>query len=232
MSTILINLKAVRDRIATVCKSTGRALDSVGLLAVSKTFSAQAVQEALQAGQTRFGENYVDEALPKIHALQDQGQNLEWHFIGPLQSNKTAKVAQNFDWVHSVDRLKLAERLSAQRPDHMPPLQICIQVNISNEPSKSGVKLLELADLVLAVQQLPRLQVRGLMAIPAPATSLEAQRAPHRALRLALDQLNAAGKGLPAIDTLSMGMSDDLEAAVIEGSTLVRVGRAVFGSRN
>jgi PLP dependent protein len=231
MSTILINLKAIRDRIATVCKTTGRALDTIELLAVSKTFSAQAVREAFEAGQTRFGENYVDEALPKIDALQDRRGDIEWHFIGPLQSNKTTKVAQAFDWVHSVDRVKVAERLSAQRPDHLPPLQICLQVNISNEASKSGVSLVELADLVCAVQQLPRLQLRGLMAIPAPAATLDLQRLPHRALRLALDQLNADRQGLPALDTLSMGMSDDLEAAVLEGATLVRVGRAVFGSR-
>jgi PLP dependent protein len=232
MSTILINLKAIRDRIATVCKTTGRELDSVQLLAVSKTFSAQAVQEALDAGQTHFGENYVDEALPKIHALQDRRGEMEWHFIGPLQSNKTAKVAQAFDWVHSVDRIKVAERLSAQRPEHLPPLQICVQVNISNEPSKSGVSLAALSDLVRAIWQLPRLRLRGLMAVPAPAATLDLQRLPHRALRLALDHLNETHLVLPALNTLSMGMSDDLEAAVLEGATIVRVGRAVFGARS
>ncbi len=230
MSTILINLQVVRDRIATACQAVSRKAEDVQLIAVSKTFSAQAVQAAVDAGQTRFGENYVDEALPKIEALQDQRSLLEWHFIGPLQSNKTAKVTQAFDWVHSVDRLKVAERLSAQRPEHLPPLQICLQVNTSNEPSKSGVSLQELPELARAVQQLPRLQLRGLMAIPAPATGLDAQRKPHLALRMALERLNA-GQSY-GLDVLSMGMSDDLEAAVMEGATFVRIGRALFGSRS
>jgi PLP dependent protein len=156
---------------------------------------------------------------------------IEWHFIGPLQSNKTAKVAQAFDWVHSVDRLKVAQRLSAQRPEHLPPLQICLQVNISHEPSKGGISLQELPDLACAVQQLPRLQLRGLMSIPAPATGLDAQRTPHHALRMALENLNATQR-FHGLDTLSMGMSGDLEAAVMEGSTFVRIGRALFGARH
>jgi PLP dependent protein len=231
MSTILINLQVVRDRIATACQTAGRKAEEVQLIAVSKTFTAPAVKEAVDAGQTRFGENYVDEALQKMDVLQDQRSLIEWHFIGPLQSNKTAKVAQAFDWVHSIDRLKVAERLSTQRPKHLPPLQICLQVNLSHEPSKSGVSLQELPDLACAVQQLPHLQLRGLMAIPAPATGLDEQRTPHHALRMALENLNAAQR-FHELDTLSMGMSDDLEAAVMEGATFVRIGRALFGSRN
>ncbi len=203
-------------------------MSSVTLLAVSKTQRPAAVREALDAGQTRFGENYVQEALDKIAALADRRAALEWHLIGPLQSNKTRAVAEAFDWVHGIDRLKLAERLSAQRPASLPPLQVCVQVNISGEASKSGVSPAELPALAHAVAALPRLRLRGLMAIPEPAGDLDAQRRPHRALRERFEALRAEGL---ALDTLSMGMSADLEAAILEGATIVRVGTAIFGAR-
>ncbi len=198
------------------------------LLAVSKTCPAEAVREAHRAGQRDFGENYVQEALAKIEALADLRAELRWHLIGPLQGNKAREAAANFDWVHSVDRLRLAQRLSDHRPAHLPPLQVCLQVNISGEASKHGVAPAEAAALARAVQSLPRLQLRGLMAIPAPADGLESQRAPHRALRQLAEALDAQGLGL---DTLSMGMSADLEAAVAEGATWVRIGMAIFGER-
>lgn len=179
-----------------------------------------------RAGMTRFGENYLQEALEKIEALQDL--SLEWHFIGPIQSNKTRPIAEHFDWVHSVDRLKLARRLSEQRPPHLPPLNICLQVNVSGEQSKSGATLEELPALAREVASLPHLRLRGLMAIPAPAEGLEAQRQPFHHMHQALQQLNAEGLEL---DTLSMGMSGDLEAAIAEGATLVRIGTALFGPR-
>ncbi|AKJ32102.1 hypothetical protein AAW51_5411 [Caldimonas brevitalea] len=203
-------------------------MESVTLLAVSKTFPAPAVREAVACGLHRFGENYVQEALDKMEALADLRDRLEWHLIGPLQSNKTRVVAEHFDWVHSVDRLKIAERLSAQRPSHLPPLQICLQVNISGEASKSGLNPDEVAATAQAVAALPGLRLRGLMAIPEPAETLPAQRQPHAALRRLLEQLRAQGL---ALDTLSMGMTADLEAAVLEGATIVRVGTAIFGSR-
>lgn len=178
------------------------------------------------AGMRRFGENYLQEALEKIAALQEL--DLEWHFIGPIQSNKTRPIAEHFDWVHSVDRLKLARRLSEQRPAGLPPLNICLQVNVSGEQSKSGITLQELPALAQEVATLPRLRLRGLMAIPAPAAGLEAQRQPFRQMRFALEQLIAEGLEL---DTLSMGMSGDLEAAIAEGATLVRIGTALFGPR-
>lgn len=198
------------------------------LLAVSKTCTAESVREAFEAGQRDFGENYVQEALGKIAALEDRRSEVTWHLIGPLQSNKTREVAANFDWVHSVDRLKLAQRLSDQRPGDLAPLQVCLQVNISGEASKSGVAPAEALALARAVAALPRLRLRGLMAIPEPASDLDAQRAPHRALRELLESLNAQGL---ALDTLSMGMSADLEAAVAEGATCVRIGTAIFGVR-
>jgi hypothetical protein len=202
----------------------------VRLLAVSKTFGADAVRQAHAAGQRAFGENYVQEALEKIAALADLRPGIEWHLIGPLQSNKTRVVAEAFDWVHSVDRLKVAQRLAEQRPARLPPLQLCLQVNISGEASKSGVLPSEAAALALAVGALARERVvlRGLMAIPEPAGDFEAQRRPHRALHELLAALNARGL---ALDTLSMGMSADLEAAVAEGATIVRVGTAIFGGR-
>jgi pyridoxal phosphate enzyme (YggS family) len=200
----------------------------VQLLAVTKTRPPQDVREAFAAGQRDFGENYVQEALAKIAALADLRPELRWHLIGPLQSNKSREVAEQFDWVHSVDRIKLARRLSEQRPADRPPLQVCLQVNISGEDSKSGVAPGELRALAHEVAALPRLKLRGLMAIPEVAGDLEAQRAPHRALRELFAALNAEGL---ALDTLSMGMSGDLEAAVAEGATWVRIGTALFGDR-
>ncbi|MCW7540007.1 YggS family pyridoxal phosphate-dependent enzyme [Aquabacterium sp. A7-Y] len=228
MATIAANIQQVQGRIAAACEQARRDVQSVTLLAVSKTFDATAVREALHAGQHRFGENYVQEALEKIQALAEEREQLEWHLIGPLQSNKTRVVAEHFDWVHSVDRLKIAERLSAQRPEALPPLQVCLQVNISGEASKSGLAPTEVPVVARAVAALPRLRLRGLMAIPEPAATLEEQRRPHRALRELLQGLQAEGL---AVDTLSMGMSADLDAAVLEGATLVRVGTAIFGTR-
>lgn len=196
------------------------------LLAVSKTWPADSVREAAAAGQRVFGENYVQEGVAKVEALA--GLGLEWHFIGPLQSNKTRLVANSFAWVHSIDRLKIAERLSEQRDVHLPPLEVCIQVNVSGEASKSGVAPDDLPELARAVAALPRLRLRGLMAIPEPTSDVALQRARFASLRQLRDQLNAGGLQL---DTLSMGMSDDLEAAIAEGSTMVRVGTAIFGGR-
>jgi len=228
MGSVESKLQQVRTRIATACETSQRPVQSVTLLAVTKTFGPQAVREALAAGQHAFGENYVQEALEKIQSLADVRDRLEWHLIGPLQSNKTRVVAEHFDWVHTIDRLKLAERLSAQRPDHLPPLQVCLQVNISGEDSKSGVASEDTLALAEAVCTLPRLRLRGLMAIPEPAGDFEAQRVPHRALARLLFELNASGQ---VLDTLSIGMSDDLEAAIAEGATIVRVGSAIFGQR-
>jgi len=219
-------LQAVLERIDSALARHSRAPGSVTLLAVSKTRSSEELRALAGLGVTRFGENYLQEALEKMAALADLP--LEWHFIGPLQSNKTRPLAEHFDWVHSVDRLKIAQRLSEQRPPQLPPLDICLQVNISTEASKSGVDLDELPALAGQVAQLPRLRLRGLMAIPAPAEGMEAQHRPFRALRQAMEQLNAGGM---ALDTLSMGMSDDLEAAIAEGATLVRIGTALFGPR-
>jgi pyridoxal phosphate enzyme (YggS family) len=230
MGTIGIALQGVNRRIAAACIAAGRDVHGVTLLAVSKTLGADAVREAWAAGQRAFGENYVQEALAKIESLADLRPGIEWHLIGPLQSNKTKPVAEQFDWVHSVDRLKIAERLAAQRPPGLPPLQVCLQVNVSGEATKSGLAPHDVPALALAVARLPRerLVLRGLMAIPEPAGDLAAQRAPHRALRELMAALNEQGLGL---DTLSMGMSGDLEAAVAEGSTMVRVGTAIFGAR-
>lgn len=228
MTTLQERLSVVQARMAQACAQAGRAPSAVRLLAVSKLHPAQAVREALVHGQNAFGENYVQEALDKMAALADLRSAIEWHLVGPLQSNKTRAVAEAFDWVHSVDRLKIAQRLSDQRPAQLPPLSICLQVNISGEASKSGLSPAEVVDIAPAVAALPRLRLRGLMAIPEPLEGIEAQRAPLRALRLLQETLNR--QGLP-MDTLSMGMSDDLEAAIAEGSTLVRVGTAVFGPR-
>jgi pyridoxal phosphate enzyme (YggS family) len=228
MASIAVKLQEVRQRIVQACTAAGRPVQSVTLLAVSKTFGAGAVREALESGQHAFGENYVQEAVDKIAALRDARSRIEWHLIGPIQSNKTRDVASAFDWVHSIDRLKIAERLSTQRPAGMPALQVCVQVNVSGEASKSGVAPADLPALARAVARLPNLRLRGLMSIPEPAEGLEAQRAPHRNLRECFDALRAQGL---ALDTLSMGMSADLEAAIIEGSTIVRVGSAIFGAR-
>ena len=226
MTTIPGNLQHVRARIATACQGAGRGVEEVTLLAVSKTFGADAVRAAAAAGQRAFGENYIQEGVEKIAALRDLG--LMWHCIGPIQSNKTRLVAEHFDWVHTVDRLKIAERLSAQRPADRPPLNVCIQVNIDGGANKSGVAPGEALALARAVAALPQLKLRGLMSIPEIAPDFEAARAVHASARALFDQLNADGLGL---DTLSMGMSADLEAAVDAGATMVRVGAAIFGAR-
>jgi hypothetical protein len=228
MAMIASRLQQVRLRIERACAAAGRSAESVTLLAVSKSFPAEALREAHAAGMHRFGENYVQEALAKIDRLADLRGCIEWHFIGPLQSNKTRLVAEQFDWVHGVDRLKLAERLSAQRPPQLGALQVCLQVNISGEASKSGLVPDELPAVARAVARLPGLRLRGLMAIPGPAADFEAQCAPHRALRALWLALQRDGL---ALDTLSMGMSSDFEAAIAEGATLVRVGTAIFGAR-
>ncbi|HRC37425.1 MAG: YggS family pyridoxal phosphate-dependent enzyme [Rubrivivax sp.] len=230
MGSIENNLQEVKRRISGAALAAGRPPAAVRLLAVSKTFGADVVRQAHAAGQRAFGENYVQEALEKIQALADLRPGIEWHLIGPLQSNKTRAAAEAFDWVHSVDRLKVAQRLAEQRPAWLPPLQLCLQVNISGEASKSGVLPAEAGALALTVAALPRERVvlRGLMAIPEPAGDFDEQRAPHRALRELLAAVNARGL---ALDTLSMGMSADLEAAVAEGATILRVGTAIFGGR-
>jgi PLP dependent protein len=228
MASIELKLQQLRQRIGDACTLAERPVQSVTLLAVAKTFDATAARQAHAAGQRAFGENYVQEALAKIEALADLRADIEWHLIGPLQSNKTREVAAAFDWVHTVDRLKIAQRLSEQRPAHLPPLQVCVQVNVSGEASKAGTPPSEAAALAQAVSVLPRLRLRGLMSIPEPAEGLAAQRAPHRRLRELFESLRAQGL---ALDTLSMGMSADLEAAIAEGSTMVRVGSAIFGVR-
>ncbi|MEX3762613.1 YggS family pyridoxal phosphate-dependent enzyme [Paraburkholderia phenoliruptrix] len=229
MPDLIHNLEAVQQRIAMAAHVAGRDARSIALLAVSKTFPAEDVRAAHAAGQRAFGENYVQEALTKIEALADFRASLEWHFIGPLQSNKTRPVAEHFDWVHSVDRLKIAQRLSEQRPDALPPLNVCLQVNISGEASKSGVSVDEAMQVARDIAALPRLRLRGLMAIPEPAGGIDEQRVPHRRLRELFERLRSDGL---ALDTLSMGMSSDLEAAVLEGATIVRVGTAIFGARD
>jgi len=225
-SGISARLQNIAERIARAAIVSGRDPSDVRLLAVSKTWPAESVREAADAGQRAFGESYVQEAIDKLDALADLG--LEWHFIGPLQSNKTRPVANGFAWVHSVDRLRIAQRLSEQRDVHLPPLQVCIQVNVSGEASKSGVAPDALPELARAVAALPRLQLRGLMTIPEATSDVALQRARFASLRQLKDGLVASG--LP-LDTLSMGMSDDLEAAVAEGATIVRVGTAIFGAR-
>ncbi|OYT98348.1 MAG: YggS family pyridoxal phosphate-dependent enzyme [Burkholderiales bacterium PBB1] len=228
MATIAENIQEVRRRIAAACALAHRPVDSVTLLAVGKTFSADAVRLAYDAGERSFGENYVQEAVDKIAALADLRNKLRWHLIGPLQSNKTRVVAESFDWVHTVDRLKIAERLSEQRPAALPPLQLCLQVNISGEASKSGLAVDEVLAVARSVAVLPRVRLRGLMAVPAPASDPAAQRRPHARLRELLAGLQRDGLD---VDTLSMGMTADLEAAIAEGATIVRVGTAIFGAR-
>ncbi|MDI3515407.1 MAG: dependent protein [Rhodocyclaceae bacterium] len=227
MTTIGERLQAVHARIEAAARVAGRDPAAVSLLAVSKTWPAAAVREAAAAGQRAFGENYVQEGVDKIEALRDLA--LEWHFIGPLQSNKTRPVANAFDWVHGIDRLKIAERLSAQRDVHLPPLNVCIQVNVSGEDSKSGVAPDEVAALAQAVAALPRLRLRGLMCIPEPTGDVALLRARFALLRRLREQLVATGL---ALDTLSMGMSHDIEPAIAEGATIVRVGTAIFGERH
>ncbi len=227
MTAILSNLQATRAAIAQAASAAHRNATDVRLLAVSKTFPAAAVREAYGGGQNAFGENYLQEALQKIDTLRDLP--LEWHFIGPIQSNKTRAIAENFDWVHSVDRLKIAERLSAQRPANLPQLNICLQVNVSAEESKSGVAPAEVAQLAQQLVYLPRIRLRGLMTIPAPAVGGTEQRAQFAQMRTLLERLNSLGLEL---DTLSMGMSHDYPAAIREGSTIVRIGTAIFGIRD
>lgn len=232
MSSISANLQAVRRTIRDAAQAVSRNPDDVALLAVSKTFGPDAVLDAAAAGQRAFGENYVQEALDKQAALRalrpELAGALAWHFIGPIQSNKTRSIAEHFDWVHSVDREKIARRLSEQRPAHLPPLNVCLQVNISGEATKAGVAPADVAAVARAIAALPRLRLRGLMAIPAPDGTADARRAPFAALRRLLDTLRADGLDL---DTLSMGMSADLDAAIAEGATIVRVGTAIFGRR-
>ena len=220
------NLAQVRAHIQAACQTAGRDPASVSLLAVSKTWGPEAVRQAHAAGQRAFGENYIQEGVDKILALKDLP--LQWHCIGPIQSNKTRWVAEHFDWVHSIDRLKIAQRLSEQRPEHLPALQVCIQVNVDGGSTKSGVAPDELPALAQAVAALPRLQLRGLMTIPEPAETPLLMRAVHRQAKALFDMLKHQGL---ALDTLSMGMSADLDAAIAEGSTLVRVGTAIFGKR-
>ena len=222
--------QAAKARIAAAERAAGRAPNSVALLAVSKTFPPDAIRAVYAAGQRAFGENYVQEAVEKVFALEGLVPRPEWHLIGPIQTNKTRVVAATFDWVHSVDRLKVAERLSAQRPAGLAPLSVCVQVNVSGEASKSGVAPAEVDALARAVAALPRLRLRGLMAIPevVAGADLAAQRRPFRVLHTLFEQLRSDGL---ALDTLSAGMSDDLDSAILEGATIVRVGSAIFGRR-
>jgi pyridoxal phosphate enzyme (YggS family) len=226
MATIAEGLQAARERIRRAAAASGRADNAIGLVAVSKTFPADAVRQAFAAGQRAFGESYVQEALEKMRALADL--DIEWHFIGPIQSNKTAAIARHFDWVHGIDREQVARRLSDARPPERGPLQACVQVNVSGEASKSGVAPEAAAQLAHRVAALPGLRLRGLMAIPRPADDPAQTRGQFRRLRELLETLR--GEAL-ALDTLSMGMSDDLESAIAEGATLVRVGTAIFGPR-
>jgi pyridoxal phosphate enzyme (YggS family) len=226
MTAILSNLQATREAVGKAAVAAQRAVSDVHLLAVSKTFPAEAVREAYQGGQRAFGENYLQEALDKMRLLSDLP--IEWHFIGPIQSNKTRPIAEHFAWVHSVDRLKVAQRLSEQRPATMPPINICLQVNVSGEASKSGVAPEEALQLAPELSRLPRLKLRGLMSIPAPAPGEAEQRLAFAKMRELLQRLNEQGLGL---DTLSMGMSHDFPAAIKEGATIVRIGTVIFGAR-
>jgi hypothetical protein len=225
MTTISQRLKQIRSQINDAELAYNRQPGSVLLLAVSKTKPAEDIAAAYQAGQRHFGENYLQEALRKQQELD--AYDITWHFIGPIQSNKTKPLATHFDWVHSVDSLKIAQRLSAQRPAHLPPLNICLQVNISDEQSKSGIALAELPQLCEQVAKLPNLKLRGVMAIPAPQDDFEQQRQPYKTLYQAVAKL-----GRPELDTFSFGMTGDLKAAIAEGSTIVRIGTALFGERN
>lgn len=226
MTTIADKLQTVRTRVATACRAAGRRPDDVHVLAVSKTFGPDAVRAAHAAGQLAFGENYLQEAVEKMALLA--GLPLQWHCIGPIQSNKTRLVAEHFDWAHTVDRLKTAQRLNDQRPADRGPLNVCIQVNIDGGANKSGVAPEAVLELAHGLHAMPRLRLRGLMAIPEPATGFDAQLAVHARVRALFDRIRDAGL---ALDTLSLGMSDDLEAAIAAGSTMVRVGSAIFGSR-
>ncbi len=226
MAKIPDQLAQVRQRIARALHACNRPADAAQLLAVSKTKPASAIREAYAAGQRCFGENYLQEALDKQQQLQDL--TIEWHFIGPIQSNKTRAIAENFDWVHSVDRFKIASRLNDQRPAGLPPLNVCLQVNLDQEASKAGVSLEELPALLESLRPLPHICVRGLMAIPAPRSDYDQQR---RALQPLTDSLLQLRADYPQLDTLSMGMSADLEAAIAAGATIVRIGTDIFGQR-
>ena len=237
MNSIVVHLLQVRNRIELAALAAKREPEEIELLAVSKTFPASAIEEAMHAGQSAFGENYVQEAVEKIIQLEKLRPWLVWHFIGPLQSNKTREVAEHFDWVHSIDRLKIAERLSSQRGEFpsLAELQVCVQVNVSEEDSKSGVAISEAQHLCDEVSKLPNLVLRGLMAIPAPNPDPNAQRAAFAKVRDCFVSIQSSRTHDPRylfFDTLSMGMSDDLEAAIAEGSTMVRVGTAIFGKRD
>jgi len=227
MTSIRTRLKSIQQRIDQTAMQFNRPVEDIQLLAVSKTRPAADIQEALAAGQQQFGESYLQEALEKIQQLT--GSNAVWHFIGRIQSNKTRTIAEHFDWVHSLYSVKHAQRLNSQRPDHLPPLKICLQINLDREKTKGGIPPSEAAELVASIRALPRLQLQGLMTLPALSTDFEQQRLPFRALRELRDQL--ATHDLP-LETLSMGMSDDLEAAIAEGATIVRIGTAIFGPRN
>ncbi len=230
MNDIAHNLAQVRDKISAAATRCGRASEEITLLAVSKTKPASAIADAIEAGQHAFGENYVQEGVDKIRFFQEQGKtDLQWHFIGPLQSNKSRLVAEHFDWCHTIDRLRIASRLNDQRPEALPPLNVLIQVNISDENSKSGIALEELDALAADVAALPRLTLRGLMAIPAPESSYERQFAVAQQMAVAFEALKARYE---TVDTLSLGMSDDMEAAIAAGSTMVRIGTAIFGARD
>ena len=231
MSLISDNLTILRARLKEACHQSARTPETVRLLAVSKNFGGESVRAAMAAGQTEFGENYVQEALEKIMALN--GSGAIWHFIGPIQSNKTRDIAEHFDWVQSVDRLKIAQRLSEQRPEHLPPLNVCVQVNISGETSKSGCTPNEAVALCQSISVLHRLKLRGLMAIPAPAIGTSDPRTPFRALNELFEKIRRSDIGIGAeFDTLSAGMTNDFAAAIAEGSTMVRIGTAIFGSRD
>ncbi len=230
MNDIAHNLAQVRDKISAAATRCGRASEEITLLAVSKTKPASAIADAIEAGQHAFGENYVQEGVNKIRFFQEQGKtDLQWHFIGPLQSNKSRLVAEHFDWCHTIDRLRIASRLNDQRPEALPPLNVLIQANISDENSKSGIALEELDALAADVAALPRLTLRGLMAIPAPESSYERQFAVAQQMAVAFEALKARYE---TVDTLSLGMSDDMEAAIAAGSTMVRIGTAIFGARD
>ena len=226
MSSINARLQQIHERMRQAAEQAHRNADDISLLAVSKTRPASDIQQAFDAGQRLFGENYLQEALPKIEALKSI--SAEWHFIGRIQSNKTRPIAENFDWVHSIDNVKHAQRLNDQRPDNLLPLNICLQVNVDSEQTKGGFAPSELAETIRHIKDMPRINLRGLMVIPAPEDDLEAQRKPFRQLRLLRDQ--HATEQHP-LETLSMGMSDDLEAAIMEGATIVRIGTAIFGPR-
>ncbi|MBU3620258.1 YggS family pyridoxal phosphate-dependent enzyme [Polynucleobacter sp. CS-Odin-A6] len=237
MNQVTANLMLVKQRLELAALAAKREPKDIQLLAVSKTFPSRAVEEAMDAGQTAFGENYVQEGVEKIQQLAKLRPWLQWHFIGPLQSNKTREVAEHFDWVHSIDRLKIAERLSSQRgefPD-LGKLQVCVQINVSEEESKSGISLKEVEILCDAIAKLPNISLRGLMAIPAPSDEISQQRQAFAAVRECFSGIQAKHAndiGYAFFNTLSMGMSDDLEAAITEGSTLVRIGSAIFGKRD